>query len=134
MNDASNENVQNALETVKQQLSEKSNELNKLRKERDQLSKEVSAFERAKGEDWASERRDNAILRERINDMAAQVAALTAALEGENSPINEILSSATKKTKSRSKKSSATHTSQEETPVSLADRIRALQEAGASGR
>ena len=36
---------------------------------------------------WAAERVENALLRERINDVAAEVARLTAALEGPGSPI-----------------------------------------------
>ena len=40
---------------------------------------------------WASERVENALLRERINDVAAEVARLTAVLEGPGSPIDTIL-------------------------------------------
>ena len=40
---------------------------------------------------WASERVESALLRERINDVAAEVARLTAALEGPGSPIETIL-------------------------------------------
>ena len=40
---------------------------------------------------WAAERVENALLRERINDVAAEVARLTAALEGPSSPIETIL-------------------------------------------
>ena len=44
---------------------------------------------------WASERVENALLRERINDVAAEVARLTSALEGPNSPIDAILAAET---------------------------------------
>ena len=40
---------------------------------------------------WAAERVENALLRERINDVAAEVARLTAVLEGPGSPIETIL-------------------------------------------
>jgi predicted nucleic acid-binding Zn-ribbon protein len=40
---------------------------------------------------WATERVENAMLRERINDIAAEVARLTLALEGPGSPIESIL-------------------------------------------
>ena len=40
---------------------------------------------------WASERVENALLRERINDVAAEVARLTAALEGPGSTIVSML-------------------------------------------
>jgi hypothetical protein len=42
---------------------------------------------------WANERAENALLRERINDVAAEVAQLTATLEGPASPIASILNS-----------------------------------------
>ena len=40
---------------------------------------------------WAAERVENALLRERINDVAAEVARLTATLEGPGSPIESLL-------------------------------------------
>ena len=43
---------------------------------------------------WAAERVENALLRERINDVAAEVARLTAALEGPGSPIEAMLAAA----------------------------------------
>ena len=65
--------------------------------------------------EWESERRENAVLRERINDLAAQVTAMTAAIEGEDSPIHDILRQAEKG-------------KAEEGGNTLADRVRALQE------
>ena len=46
-------------------------------------------------EAWASERVENALLRERINDVAAEVARLASALEGPNSPIESLLAAET---------------------------------------
>ncbi|MDE2375306.1 MAG: hypothetical protein KGL96_13845, partial [Hyphomicrobiales bacterium] len=43
---------------------------------------------------WATERVENAMLRERINDVAAEVARLTAVLEGPGSAIESILAEA----------------------------------------
>ena len=40
---------------------------------------------------WAAERVENALLRERINDIAAEIARLTVALEGPISPIEAML-------------------------------------------
>src|SRR6266702_3753133 len=40
---------------------------------------------------WATERMENALLRERINDIAAEVAKLAIQLEGPNSPIEAML-------------------------------------------
>ncbi len=42
---------------------------------------------------WAAERVENALLRERINDIAAEIARLTVALEGSDSPIEAMLAS-----------------------------------------
>ena len=39
---------------------------------------------------WVTERVENALLRERINDVVAEVARLTAALEGPNLPFESI--------------------------------------------
>ena len=42
---------------------------------------------------WATERMENALLRERINDIAAEVAKLAITLEGPNSAIEAMLAS-----------------------------------------
>jgi chromosome segregation ATPase len=62
--------------------------------ERTKLQREVSTMKRDAEATWAAERVENALLRERINDVAAEVARLTAALEGPNSPIDTILAAA----------------------------------------
>ncbi len=59
--------------------------------ERAKLQGEVASMRRDTESTWAAERVENALLRERINDVAAEVARLTAALEGPNSPIESIL-------------------------------------------
>jgi hypothetical protein len=74
--------------------------------------------------DWEVERRENAILRERLNDLAAQVTAMTAALEGGSSPINDILANAP----SLDVRENVTGLGDENRPATLADRIRALQQ------
>ena len=68
------------------------------RDERDRLSRELAAIKRETEETWASERVENALLRERINDVAAEVARLASALEGPNSPIEAILAAETRAT------------------------------------
>ena len=65
-----------------------------------------------------AERLDNDVLREQINDIAAEIARMTAALEGPGSPINAMLATSTPP--------SATGGAANAEP-SLADRIRALQ-------
>jgi DNA repair exonuclease SbcCD ATPase subunit len=59
--------------------------------ERSKLQREIEAMRRDAETAWADERMENAVLRERINDVAAQVARLTASLEGPGSPIDTIL-------------------------------------------
>ena len=72
------------------------------------------------------------MLRERINDVAAEVARLTAALEGPGSPIDTILAEAAPRLQPGNGASppavrDGTITSIEDAKSSLADRIRALQ-------
>jgi chromosome segregation ATPase len=59
--------------------------------ERTKLQREIVTLKRDAESTWAAERVENALLRERINDVAAEVARLTAALEGPDSPIDSIL-------------------------------------------
>jgi hypothetical protein len=78
---------------------------------------------------WAAERVENALLRERINDIAAEIARLTVALEGADSPVEALLAGeATGANAPRAvngeRKSAA---GGGERKGSLADRIRALQ-------
>ena len=77
-------------------------------------------------EAWASERVENALLRERINDVAAEVARLASTLEGPNSPIDALL--AAESARERGPAAAATLELGEGQPSgNLADRIRALQ-------
>jgi len=66
-------------------------QLDRVREERAKLHREIATMKRDSESSWASERVENALLRERINDVAAEVARLTAALEGPGSPIETIL-------------------------------------------
>ncbi len=125
LNDASNENVEKAMDTLNKQRDKLDKKLKAVSAERDRLKADFDALERDKSSGWESERRENAILRERINDLAAQVTAMTAALEGDNSAINAILANA-QLTKSPKGRKSA---EEGESGPSLADRIRSLQEA-----
>ncbi|MGB6535746.1 MAG: hypothetical protein WBF58_07260 [Xanthobacteraceae bacterium] len=60
--------------------------------ERAGLLKEIGDLKRAAESSWAAERVENALLRERINDVAAEVAHLIAALEGPSSPVFALVS------------------------------------------
>jgi chromosome segregation ATPase len=59
--------------------------------ERSQMQHEMAGLKRQTESTWESERVESALLRERINDVAAEVARLTAVLEGPGSPIEMIL-------------------------------------------
>ncbi len=82
---------------------------------------------------WAAERVENALLRERINDVAAEVARLTATLEGPGSPIESMLVEAASAARARRAANSRDEAAAEngnsapENKNTLADRIRALQ-------
>ena len=101
-------------------------ELAQVSDERTRLQQEIATMKREAEQAWASERVENALLRERINDIAAEVARLTMALEGPGSPIEAILASAAPATNgANGAGAGASHG----TPAggNLADRIRALQ-------
>jgi chromosome segregation ATPase len=107
--------------------------------ERAKLQREIVTMKREAETAWAAERVENALLRERINDVAAEVARLTAALEGPGSPIEAMLAAAvpgldrgrTAGINGRRDESGATIESPQQGKGTLADRIRALQ-SGAS--
>jgi chromosome segregation ATPase len=80
-----------ATESLKTERAQLQAELIQANDERARLARELAAHKRDTEESWASERVENALLRERINDVAAEVARLASALEGPNSPIDAIL-------------------------------------------
>ncbi len=61
------------------------------RDERAKLQRDINAIHAQAESSWATERMENALLRERINDIAAEVAKLAMQLEGPNSPIEAML-------------------------------------------
>lgn len=96
--------------------------LTALLRENKKLKADVAGMEAAKADDWSQERRDSALLREQINDLAAEVVNLTAMLDGPESPIRAIID----------QPSSAPEGS--ERIISLADRVRALQKAASAAK
>jgi chromosome segregation ATPase len=93
-------------------------ELAQIRDERAKLQQDLSAMLRDAEASWASGRADDAQLRERISDIAAEVARLTMALEGPDSPIEAILAAESPKDAGGGDGRPGHN---------LADRIRALQ-------
>ena len=100
------------------------------RDERDRFARDLGSMKRETEENWASERVENALLRERINDVAAEVARLASALEGPNSTIDALLAAETSRGISTATPVvGATNVEMAEPSDTgnLADRIRALQ-------
>ncbi len=93
-----------------------------LTRENRKLKVDVAVHERTKSEDWSGERRQSALLREQMNELAAEVVRLTAVLEGPDSPIDKALGPPSEADNDAGKKA-----------ASLADRVRALQKAASAG-
>jgi len=94
--------------------------------ERSKLQTELGAIKREAEASWAAERVENALLRERINDVAAEVVKLAVTLEGPNSPIEAILASETVPVR-KNAGGTVQATMNDESKRNLADRMRALQ-------
>jgi chromosome segregation ATPase len=101
------------------------------------LQDEIASLRRDTESTGTAERVENALLRERINDVAAEVARLTATLEGPSSPIEAILALGTPAAGKGTDGSAGANGANAEAGTSieapqqgkatLADRIRALQ-------
>lgn len=93
------------------------------------LKREVASLRQGAEAAWSTERVESALLRERINDIAAEVARLTLALEGPGSPIEALL--AEEKTIGVPAGGNGNARAHAETartsPSDLGERIRALQ-------
>ena len=101
-------------------------QLNQARADRTKLQQEVAGMKREAEQTWAAERVENALLRERINDIAAEIARLTVALEGTDSPIEAMLASEPDAAQAP-RASNGERQPAGDGKGSLADRIRALQ-------
>jgi DNA repair exonuclease SbcCD ATPase subunit len=106
--------------------------LAEMKRERDALKTEIEAKrgEAAAGGDEHTrekERAENALLRERIADVAAEVARLTMQLEGTASPIPALLGDARSATNGAGHGPDLVPDTSDWSNLSLADRIRALQ-------
>jgi chromosome segregation ATPase len=80
-----------ALEKLKTEKAALEEQLRVSRDERSKLQRDINAIQQQAESNWATERMENALLRERINDIAAEVAKLAMQLEGPNSPIEALL-------------------------------------------
>lgn len=111
------------------------------RDERAKLQRDINAIQQQAESSWATERMENALLRERINDIAAEVAKLAIQLEGPNSAIEAMLAAeptipakpAPKPANGAANGASA-GTGAPEGGGTLAERIRALQSHASRAR
>lgn len=80
-----------AMESIRAEKTALEEQLRTARDERAKLQRDINAIQQQAESSWATERMENALLRERINDIAAEVAKLAMQLEGPNSPIEALL-------------------------------------------
>jgi len=130
-----------ALEKLRQEKAAAEEQLRIARDERAKLQRDINAIQQQAESSWATERMENALLRERINDIAAEVAKLAIQLEGPNSAIEAMLAaepSVPAKTAARPANGTANGASAgsglAEGGGTLAERIRALQSHASRAR
>ena len=106
------------------------------RDERARLQRDINAIQQQAESSWQTERMENALLRERINDIAAEVAKLAMQLEGPNSAIEAMLAAepAVPKTPAKPANDVPGAAAVSEGGGTLAERIRALQSHASRAR
>src|SRR4051812_44318886 len=129
-----------ALEALRTEKSALEEQLRIARDERAKLQRDINAIQQQAESSWATERMENALLRERINDIAAEVAKLAMQLEGPNSAIEAMLAAEPAASKTPAKPANGTANgatttaSPPEGGGTLAERIRALQSHASRAR
>ena len=124
-----------AVEKLRSEKAAVEEQLRIARDERAKLQRDINAIQQQAESSWATERMENALLRERINDIAAEVAKLAIQLEGPNSAIEAMLAA-----EPVIPAKVATPANGAGTPVpsdgggTLAERIRALQSHASRAR
>ena len=124
-----------AIEKLRAEKAAVEEQLRFARDERAKLQRDINAIQAQAESSWATERMENALLRERINDIAAEVAKLAMQLEGPNSPIEAMLAAEPEMPAKAARPASGTvangATANGSVPPegggTLAERIRALQ-------
>jgi chromosome segregation ATPase len=122
-----------ALEKLKSEKAAVEEQLRAARDERSKLQRDINAIQQQAESSWATERMENALLRERINDIAAEVAKLAIQLEGPNSPIEALLEADSAKPSNGAVNGTAPGGAAEGGGT-LAERIRALQSHASRAR
>src|SRR6202051_3507718 len=130
------------IEKLRTEKAAVEDQLRVARGERAKLQRDINAIQQQAESSWATERMENALLRERINDIAAEVAKLAMQLEGPNSPIEAMLTAAEPAIPAKAAKpvnGTATNGTTQtggapEGGGTLAERIRALQSHASRAR
>ncbi|ABQ38472.1 MULTISPECIES: hypothetical protein [Bradyrhizobium] len=123
-----------ALERLKSEKAALEEQLQAARDERTKLQREMNAIQQQAESTWAQERMENALLRERINDIAAEVAKLAMQIEGPNSTIEAMLAAEPVSAKPANANGAPAPAAAGAQGGTLADRIRALQSHASRAR
>jgi chromosome segregation ATPase len=125
-----------AIEKLRSEKAAVEEQLRIARDERARLQRDINAIHQQTESSWATERMENALLRERINDIAAEVAKLAIQLEGPNSAIEAMLAAepAAAKTPAKPANDTVATGGIPEGGGTLAERIRALQSHASRAR
>jgi chromosome segregation ATPase len=125
-----------AIEKLRAEKAAVEEQLRVARDERAKLQRDINAIQQQAESSWATERMENALLRERINDIAAEVAKLAMQLEGPNSAIEAMLAAepAVPVKAGKPANGAAANTGTSEGGGTLAERIRALQSHASRAR
>lgn len=127
-----------AVEKLRAEKASLEEQLTVARDERAKVQRDINLIQQQAESSWSTERMENALLRERINDIAAEVAKLAVTLEGPDSPIEAILASEEQKpaisaivkattANGAAPNGAASAAAATEPRGTLAERIRALQ-------
>ncbi|MBN8992416.1 MAG: hypothetical protein J0H42_29605 [Rhizobiales bacterium] len=124
-----------AIEKLRTEKAAVEEQLRVARDERAKLQRDINAIQQQAESSWATERMENALLRERINDIAAEVAKLAIQLEGPNSAIEAMLAAEPAAPKpAKPANDTVAATASPEGGGTLAERIRALQSHASRAR
>jgi hypothetical protein len=130
-----------AIEKLRNEKAAVEEQLRLAREDRAKLQRDINAIQQQAESSWATERMENALLRERINDIAAEVAKLAIQLEGPNSAIEAMLSAepvipakSAKAANGTAAHGAAGGANAPEGGGTLAERIRALQSHASRAR
>src|SRR5438034_1285434 len=125
-----------AFEKLRTEKAAVEEQLRIARDERAKLQRDINAIQQQAESSWQTERMENALLRERINDIAAEVAKLAMQLEGPNSAIEAMLAAepAGPRTPAKPAYDIAGAAPISEGGGTLAERIRALQSHASRAR